>query len=320
MSSKSMWVMRVTPWAVSLCIHIAIAVALLFVVLIAGDKPSSEVIYPDSQFTDSPAGRFDGDGGGGTNLQNSPELAAATPVIQPVRASVPGNAATAAPDLGGGAASTNVELFGIGGGGGPAGGQPNSLGLAGTGGTPRGSFFGIHPGGNAHHIVYVVDRSGSMTTGGSFERMQAELLRSIGGLSEKQDFHVIFFADEKPLENPPYQLVTATVANKREAARFLKTVVAANKSDIKTLTNPVPAFVRAFQVFKEADSSKSGMVIFFLTDGESSRDVLMALEDLNREKKVHINAILINAEGDAGVMKRIAAENGGIFRAVSTDD
>ena len=66
---------------------------------------------------------------------------------------------------------------------------------------PRSSFFGAA--GRAHHVVYVIDRSGSMLD--TLDQVKRELLRSISRLEDTQTFHVIFFGRGPPQEGPPSQ-------------------------------------------------------------------------------------------------------------------
>ncbi|MCX5672568.1 MAG: hypothetical protein NTU94_14725 [Planctomycetota bacterium] len=91
-------------------------------------------------------------------------------------------------------ASNNMEVLqviGIGGGGKEIGGF-EGLGSGGRG------FFGAGVEGEiAHRIVYVVDRSGSMTD--SIDFVKYELKRSIGELGEDTEFHVIFYSSGPPV-------------------------------------------------------------------------------------------------------------------------
>ena len=48
---------------------------------------------------------------------------------------------------------------------------------------------------NAYHLVYVVDRSGSMAP--TFQQVQLEILKSINKLQPEQDFTIILFSDNQ---------------------------------------------------------------------------------------------------------------------------
>ncbi len=70
----------------------------------------------------------------------------------------------------------------------------------------RTNFFGTV--GIAHHVVFVIDRSGSMID--TFDYVRQEMIASISRLSAQQNFHIILFAAGPPIENGPRRLVPAT--------------------------------------------------------------------------------------------------------------
>jgi hypothetical protein len=151
---------------------------------------------------------------------------------------------TTAPDFG---------IIGVGEGGGDA--ADFGLGTSAEGGP---SFFGLGQSATgARRIVFVVDKSGSMTD--SFDMVRRELLRSVGKLTRSQKFHVICFsqkADDRPAyeENPPRRLVSAIESSRKELATFIAAVRPEGG------TEPSPAMRRAFDL--EPD------LIYFLTDGD----------------------------------------------------
>ena len=100
-------------------------------------------------------------------------------------------------------------------------------------------FFGVGGGKEgAGKIVYVVDRSGSMVD--SIEFVRAELKRSIGTLTDEQEFHVIFYSSGPPVEMPTGRLVKATERNKQLAGQFIDGIVPQGETD------PSKALERAF--------------------------------------------------------------------------
>lgn len=190
------------------------------------------------------------------------------------------------------------------------------VGLPGPGGAPV-KFFGTSGGGNVHHVVYVVDRSGSMATGERFDTVRHEILVSISRLKEVQDFHVILFSTGAPIENPPKRLVGATRAAKKQVAKFLGPVLAFGQTD------PVPALNRAFAVLDRA-GKRPGKLICLLTDGEfpDNAAVLAAVAKKNADKKVRINTYLHDYRHPMAVevMKDIATQNGGQYKYISPDE
>jgi len=194
------------------------------------------------------------------------------------------------------------------------GGSFQQHGLSGTGGLgPRSSFMGS--GGNAYHIVYVVDRSGSMAN--TFDYVKQQIIRSITHLHKSQNFHVILFASGTPIENKPHRLVKATDAQKFAVADFIEMKQASGQ------TNPIPSLTRAFEVLKSS-KRKRGKLIYLLTDGDfpDNSEVLKKIAGLNRDKSVHINTYLYGpiAPTAVTVLKQIAAENGGKFKYVNPED
>ena len=167
----------------------------------------------------------------------------------------------------------------------------------------------------ADEIVYVVDRSESMKDANKFEWVCTELLRSIGALQPSQRFHVIFFSDGPPKENPPRRLVPATLENKVQAARYLAGITPAGQ------TEPVPALFRAFEVLSGKSNARTGQVIYLLTDGDFTRPkprerLLTIIRRLNPWKKVVVNTIFYGKRENpklAALLKRIAKDNGGKY-------
>lgn len=169
---------------------------------------------------------------------------------------------------------------------------------------------------SGYHVVFVIDRSGSMAD--TFDRLRMELLRTISGMNNQQDFHVVFFASGNPVENPPQQLVPASIEYKQAASKFLATVQPIGQTD------PVPALKRAFDVLGKADARKKGKVIFLLTDGAfpDNPKVLDLIRSRNADKSVSIFTCQYNdrSQDAAATLRRIASENRGKFRQVSLDD
>jgi len=190
-------------------------------------------------------------------------------------------------------------------------------GLPGSGG-PASKMFGVR-GGNVYHVVYVIDRSGSMVD--TFEQVRQELAISIGELQEIQDFHVILFAEGPPIEYGPKRLVPAAARHKEGVATFLEGVRAETDAKIGG-TDPTLALMRAFGVLQGA--GKGGKLIYLLTDGEFNNNemVLAAIRQWNASKSIHINTFLYGRRPPEAerVMKQIADENGGRYKYVSLDE
>jgi DNA-directed RNA polymerase subunit RPC12/RpoP len=310
---------RFMPWLISIFFHVGLAMIMLFMVMIAAKTVApppaeavGEVVIPgdiNAPFSDTPGG-IPNPGSGNPNLEARQSRTKTDVKDGWAQREGPGMSI----DIGG--TGKRVDVIG-GGGGGSEGGVLAPYGLGpggGAGAGPKSSFFGN--GGNAHHIVYVIDRSGSMVTEGVFDIVKAEILKSIGKLRPVQGFHVILFSDAKPIENPPRKMVPANTDNKRAAAEFLEPIIAEGQ------TNVIPAMERAFEVLEKNELPGKGRLIYLLTDGifnAPEEEVLGAIRAKNPKKEVFIYTYLYghNPEQAEKVMKKIAEDNGGKYRYVS---
>ena len=164
-------------------------------------------------------------------------------------------------------------------------------------------FFAVKSG-PAARIVYVVDRSGSMTD--SIDYVKYELKRSIRALAEEQLFGVIFYSSGPFVEMTPRRLVNATDRNKLLAVEFIDSVIAQGQTD------PSGALERAFELQPDA--------IYLLTDGEFDRAIIGLVKRLNAAGKVKVHTIGFLYRMGEQVLKQIADQNGGQYRFVSEKD
>lgn len=163
-------------------------------------------------------------------------------------------------------------------------------------------FLGV--GGKSDTLVYVVDRSGSMTD--SIMYVKYELKRSIRMLKPNQHFHVIFYSTGPAVEMPPRKLVPATENNKLAAYEFIDSIVPVGQTD------PAAALKAAFRDHPD--------IIYFLTDGEFDRKIPGLVRRLNVDKKVRVNTFCFIYTGSQQMMQQIAEENGGSYKYIGEDD
>jgi len=214
-----------------------------------------------------------------------------------------------------------VELLGLGEGS-PADGSLTPWSDNASLALPRTEFFGT--GGNAYHVVYVVDRSGSLLL--EFDSIRREVVRSIARLNPEQDFHVILFSDGEPDENPSRRLIHPDRRGKQEAVRFLEAAKPGGGRGSKKSsgTDPLPGLMRAFDVLDKADNSKHGKIVNLLADADFSdfEKVRDAVRRRNGNRAVQINTYQYGfAHPDAvKFMKALAAENGGQYKFISPDE
>ena len=179
----------------------------------------------------------------------------------------------------------------------------------------------IDDGQPADHVVFVIDRSGSMV--GTFDTVRLAMYMYVSEMAADQDFHVVLFAAGNVEENPPRRLVRATPDAKIQLVDFLKGIRPGDQTD------PLPALRRGFAVLngaKKPDGTEGVKLMYLLTDGEfrQSDKVVEAVRQMNAAKdgpRVHINTILYGARSPqaAKVMKLIAKENKGRYTYASPE-
>ncbi len=163
----------------------------------------------------------------------------------------------------------------------------------------------------AKHIVFVIDRSGSMVD--TFPHVRVAILDTVAKMSKDQYFHVLLFSDGPPIENTPRRLIPATEKRKLDLVRFLEPVRATGRTD------PLPALKRAFNVLR-GTKSKDGKLIHLLTDGvfPDNDKVLALIRQGTAGKDIRINTYLCGYRPPAAdmVMKKIALESKGVYNYV----
>lgn len=175
-------------------------------------------------------------------------------------------------------------------------------------GLPPVSLFGLESEGR--RIVYVLDRSASMGSGdaSSLGASKRELLRSIDGLSDVQQFYLIFYNHRPRLFSPnggSGRLVFATDENRREAGSFVESI----RSDGGT--NHAEAIRAAARLGPD--------VVFMVTDGDARDD--LSAEDVDRLERLlgGTKLVLIQFAAGAGGSPRLAElarRSGGSSKAI----
>ena len=313
----------IMPWVISVFLHLGLfLIMLFFVMVVVNDKIPDSVVIPDAVLNERNPG--------GVLNPKTQTLSRA----QSERRTVVKRYTKREERVDQGKTDKTVELLAPSADGARGGAAELGLTNSDSRGGPRSRFFGS--GGNAYHIVYVVDRSGSMAP--TFDEVRIEMLKSISRLKPVQDFDIILFANNKVIEGPKKQLVPADIPNKLQASRFLKAVNAAGQ------TTALPALKRAFTVLKYADRRRPGKLVYLLSDGDFSgvtggstyqsadgkqlqgnEAVKQWLRENNVKKKgefIYINTFLYLSRDDAAekVMKAIAHENSGRYKFVSADE
>jgi hypothetical protein len=169
---------------------------------------------------------------------------------------------------------------------------------------PGTSFYGIMT--RSKHIVYILDRSGSMNqndaAGGDLRINAAkkELLQSIRSLPEDATFNIIFYNHEFDVWQK--KMTTADKASKSAAVKWIEEIDAVGATNI---FDPLEhAFLLAGRGTHDKRYGVTLDTIFFLSDGRSNRgrlisadQILKEIERMNELKKVKIHAIGIGSGG-----------------------
>ena len=182
-------------------------------------------------------------------------------------------------------------------------------------GAPDGGFpgFGQNRGGphtdgwfppffNKRRIVFVIDRSGSMTDSIMFVKM--ELKRAIRCLKPNQEFHVIFYSTGPAVEMPAGRLVPAIERNKNVSFEFIDNIFPTGGTD------PSEALKAAFRANPE--------VIHLLTDGEFKKDIVDLIDKLNT-RKTQVNTYCFIYRSGEWLCQEIARRNEGQYKFIGED-
>lgn len=296
------------PWMISVFFHMGIFLVMLFFILMSQmHKQIFEISTPEAVYAeDSGAAADPGAVGPGTDKNLSGGKREFS------RASNLGSI--------GDSDSTDktVGIFGVSANGAAGSSGFGPLGGSGGGGGRVKFLGGGGDTGSIHHLVFVIDRSGSMVD--SFDYLKNAMIDTISKLNDVQDFDIIMFSDGKPayIEMGPKMLVPATAAYKKVAGEFMDSVNA------QSSTLAADAIRRGFDALNKA-GDRPGKLMILLTDAcfDDADKVLAAFKERNADKKVLVSTYLYNAnEEKAGkdIMEKIAKENGGKYKFFSTKE
>lgn len=240
------------PWGVSLIFHGGLVLLGLFVVwsTVIAPPETKPVIIPVLALSESPQ----------VSLNNQPQHLSAVkstskhkiPIAAPKHQEARKGQLTATSTK----LTNATSIIGIAGNGGIKG-SPFSNGLAEVGGSSVTFAGNTSGGGNVHKVVFVIDASGSLLD--TFPYVIKELDKSISGLSDKQQFTVIFFQGNiddgsggsfttsastgRIVEVNPPGWKRATAENKRRVIEWISPQ--AHNIHPQGMTDPIPALKRA---------------------------------------------------------------------------
>ena len=167
------------------------------------------------------------------------------------------------------------------------------------------SFFGNAIEGR--RVVYVVDASRSMNhphpgrMKTRFGRVKAELVRSIGAMTQEQEFFIVYFNDKAfPMPATTLKLAVPSIKQK-----YLRWAVEARAFG---MTDPEQALLVALKLNPD--------VIYFLTDGAFPPRVVDRVRHANDRPRVTIHTIGFGDDGGERLLKEIAFQNWGTYRFI----
>ena len=179
-----------------------------------------------------------------------------------------------------------------------------------TGVTGKTSFFDIADAGS--RILYVIDRSGSMSDHGAFRITQSELVASIKALDDTQQFQVIFYGQNATALVPTdtrSEMFRGTAAHVSEARRQIQAVVPDGG------TQHLKPLERALAMTPD--------VIFFVTDASQPVLTVDQMDRIRRSNdggaRIHCIELgegrnLPSRRDSRSFLQRLAEENGGQYR------
>lgn len=171
--------------------------------------------------------------------------------------------------------------------------------------------FGVS--GSGTHFVYVFDRSDSMNgfSGRPLRAAKSELIRSLGSLTERQQFQIIFYNDQpRPFSLPgmPMSMVRAESGNLDLARNYIRSIAAYGGTEHES------ALKLALRMGPD--------VIFFLTDARVPRLSQAELRELQiraSSSGTTIHCIEFGSDGGTPVdnfLTQLAAMNQGQYRYI----
>jgi hypothetical protein len=177
------------------------------------------------------------------------------------------------------------------------------------GGTQVTGVLRVDPG--VKTVVYVIDRSSSMSADRRLDRVKAELVFAIRALEEGQKFAIVFFdngtyalGDDgsglRGSDSDPLKVFQATAENKKRAIDWI------GLHSPTGGTNPTPACLRGLAVRPD--------LMMLLSDGEFAPDLVNEITRRNHEKSRKPARIdCVGVAESIQTLQDIAKQNKGIY-------
>ena len=165
-------------------------------------------------------------------------------------------------------------------------------------------------------VVLVLDTSGSMS-GAREQAARTAAKRVVRTLTDADSVALVKFSSSAEAYSP--SLVRASAANKFDIERWIEQNV-----DAAGTTNLVAAFDKAWEVVDaSANASNCNRVVLLLSDGapndnwDNSSHAAVRAKAASYDPPVRLLTFGLDADAPAEVLRRLACDTGGVFRAVT---
>ena len=296
------------PWLISILLHVGVVLLAVFVVWsTVQETDEEEVIVPSSQLSETPGTPLETTETERETQKSSQSSSSAQ------RSLAKSSSQSESSSLASSSQSESSSLIASAASGGGSAGKSSPFGGQSTASAQfKSTFFGT--GGNAKRIAYLIDASGSLVDTMPF--VIVELKRSIGELSEKQKFTVLFFQGNDYVEVPPPGLARATSGYKQEAIQWVD-LESGNIVPAGT-ASPIAAIKKSLQY--------NPQLLYILSDnitGQGPYEVdqqqlLSAITSANDGTKINTIQFLyedpLKQYGLPRTLERVSDKTGGVFK------
>ncbi|KAH9502970.1 Inter-alpha-trypsin inhibitor heavy chain H4 [Bulinus truncatus] len=153
-------------------------------------------------------------------------------------------------------------------------------------------------------IIFVIDKSGSMSWANKMEQMIEAMVEIMDDIPTRDHFNIVPF-DSSSYEWKPY-LVPATAVNINEAKQYIRRLPAYGGTNIRD------GIITARNIFLRRSSTERVAMIFFLTDGQDRA----ILDDF---PSIPIYGLAFGDDADLDYIKELCAKNAGFSQKIYTE-
>ncbi|XP_067244926.1 inter-alpha-trypsin inhibitor heavy chain H3-like [Chanodichthys erythropterus] len=168
---------------------------------------------------------------------------------------------------------------------------------------------------NSKNVVFIIDRSGSMS-GIKMEQTHLAMLKILSDLAEDDHFGLITFSDKIKTWKP--ELLKATKGNVEEAKTFVKRIKSEGYTDINA------AVLKAVDMINKHHQEGSASILILLTDGEPNRgetDPVKIQKNVKKaiDEKCPLYCLGFGFDVNFELLKKLSQGNNGVARRIYED-